>query len=406
MSTEIARVEFNIEQVALIKRTICRGATDDELNLFLAQCKRTGLDPFARQIHAVKRFDNKQGREVMSIQIGIDGFRLIGERTGLYDGQDGPYWCGADGMWKDVWIGESFPAAAKVLVYRKGVTRPFTGIAHWHEYARTYNDGNPLPMWAQMPAGQLSKCAESLALRRAFPQELSGLYEPIELDDAEDKAPRPEVTKPKGDVKPAAAKPTLVETYSLEIAAAETIDQLLGVVKRINADTKDKLDKAAMALLTPLFQARKVELAPVTPAPEGEQGSDPTAPPAQTPAAPATTPPALPTSTETPAAKTMPAAERRTEPSGPLPNDTLERILAINSALDELDLVWNQVRDRTDPKAAAIADACQLPMVPATRLNQLTAAEQETLRVHVGALVREKKQRAAQRAKREGAVGT
>ncbi len=162
------------DQIDLLKRTLCKDLTNDEFSLFCGQCRRTGLDPFARQIHAVKR----SGRLV--IQTGIDGFRLIAERTNETDGQDGPFWCGADGVWKDVWLeADAPPSAAKVIVYRRGQSRGYTGVARWVEY----NQGTGC--WPKLQSTMLAKVAESIALRKAFPQELSGLYTTDEMAQAE-----------------------------------------------------------------------------------------------------------------------------------------------------------------------------------------------------------------------------
>lgn len=164
---------WDAEKVALVKRTIAEGATNDELAMFIEQCRRTQLDPFSKQIYFVKR-----GGKV-AIQVSIDGFRLIAERTGKYRGQVGPFWCGPDGRWVDVWLAREAPSAAKVGVLRSDFSEPLWGVAKFSSYSQGVN------LWQKMPEVMIAKCAESLALRKAFPQETSGLYTTEEMGQAD-----------------------------------------------------------------------------------------------------------------------------------------------------------------------------------------------------------------------------
>lgn len=197
MSTEIARVEapssalvtreYLAEKAQLVRELYAKGTNDLEFEHFIEVCATRGLNPLAKQIYCVMRKVNENGKwvERPTIQTSIDGYRLIAQRTGEYRGQVGPEWCGPDGAWREVWLDETTPpAAARVGVLREGFAEPLYGVARWASYVQTTKEGNPTKFWKAMPDVMLAKVAESLALRKAFPEELSGLYTADEMQQA------------------------------------------------------------------------------------------------------------------------------------------------------------------------------------------------------------------------------
>lgn len=218
-------VDFTAEQMDLIKRTVLRPskrqATDDELALLAYQARRTGLDPLARQIYGIYRWNKRANAEVMTIQTSIDGFRLTAQRSGRYMGQTETLWADAEGRWYDVWLKSEPPAAAKVGVYIEGAPNPTFAVAR----TASYIDGRS-PMWRSMPEVMIAKCAEALALRKAFPAELSGLYTSEEMAQA-DRPEQPSQLRqqvPERQIEPPPSEPAPVETSEPAEDAVETID--------------------------------------------------------------------------------------------------------------------------------------------------------------------------------------
>jgi phage recombination protein Bet len=208
------------EQIDLLKRTACQGATDDELAFFLNVAASRQLDPFLGQIHAVKRYDSSQKRNVMACQVGIDGFRLIADRTGQRDGESDTLWCGKDGKWQEVWTSDDPPFACKVTVWRKDSTRPYSSIAYYKMYVQRTREGKPNSIWTKGAAHMMAKSAESGALRKAFPAELSGLYTDSEMQQA-----GPRITE----------DAEVIARFESELAAADSLQSLNEIAVRIKA---------------------------------------------------------------------------------------------------------------------------------------------------------------------------
>ncbi len=213
------------KQLAVLRQTgIGEQVSSAELAAFLHLCQRTGLDPFARQIYLIGRWDTKAGREVFRPQTGIDGYRIVAqrtvERTRQSFGYEDSLWCGEDGKWTDVWLSADPPAAAKVTVLRDG--KRFPAIARWSEYVPLGKNGNPTGLWVKRHAAQLEKCAESLALRKAFPNDMAGVYTSEEMEQADNP---PVVTATAEVIRDEPAQQTSDETWYVHPAPEVSTDQ-------------------------------------------------------------------------------------------------------------------------------------------------------------------------------------
>ncbi|MBT4050079.1 MAG: phage recombination protein Bet [Nitrospina sp.] len=200
--------QFTSSQIQLIKSQIAVGASDDQLNLFLHVASRAGLDPLAKQIYAIQRGGK------MTIQTAIDGFRAIADRTGHHIST-------SDAVFEEE-NGRIIKATVTVQKAVKGLVGDFTATAYFNEY-----NANG-PMWKKMPHAMIAKCAEALALRKAFSVQLTGLYTSDEMDQADnkddDKRPEPSIKDitPDEDTAPA-EDTTLVERLNNITAAFSEI---------------------------------------------------------------------------------------------------------------------------------------------------------------------------------------
>lgn len=239
-----SQTRFTPEQVTMLGHIGVEEASDADLQVFFHQCQRTGLDPFARQIYMIGREERKNvngawvGVTKQTIQTGIDGYRLIGRRAAQGAGETisvkPPVWAHPDGGWRDVWLPAwGTPAAAKVTIMRNG--EEFTAVALFDEYKQAKRNGELTRMWAQRPAGQIAKCAEALAWRMAFPQDLSGIYTEEEMGQADNPAPERRPAAPRAQTQPS------------EPAAPEASTEAPAGPVRINEEQWSEIAGAAAA---------------------------------------------------------------------------------------------------------------------------------------------------------------
>jgi len=195
-SHNIPAQSFTNKQIEILKNSICKGVSNEEFEIFLMACQKTQLDPFMRQIYAVKRKAKKPDGtwgETMTIQTGIDGYRLIAERTGCY--APGP-----EPTYTQDTQGNLLSASAYIKKQtRDGTWHTVSASAYADEFVQTYTDKSngekrPMGMWANMPRTMLAKCAEAQALRKAFPAEMSGVYTKEEMQQADPVDVTPKIT--------------------------------------------------------------------------------------------------------------------------------------------------------------------------------------------------------------------
>jgi phage recombination protein Bet len=181
---------FTQKQLAALNHMGVEDAPQGDLAVFLHQCQRTGLDPFAKQIYMIGR--KSKGEVKWTIQTGIDGYRVLGDRVAERRGDviehDEPLWADDEGVWHDVWTWGNAPTAAKYVIRKNG--KRFVATAMYREFVQTTYQGEPNAMWTRMPCNQLAKCAEVQAWKKVYPNDFAGLVhedaaQPIDGDTTE-----------------------------------------------------------------------------------------------------------------------------------------------------------------------------------------------------------------------------
>ncbi len=218
IATPSPLLAYSAEQLKLIKRTVAKDCNADEFDLFIEICRHTMLDPFRKQIHCTIYNKDKPEKRQMVIITAVDGLRAVAARNGDYRPDDNEPTITFDESLKDPDRNPRGIEKAVVRAYKKdpdGGWNGVDGVAYWNEFApieeevewvatgETWEDSgkpkkkpkptgkysldpkNPNSFWRRMPNLMLAKCAEAQALRKGWPEDLSGIYAPEELDSAD-----------------------------------------------------------------------------------------------------------------------------------------------------------------------------------------------------------------------------
>lgn len=175
-----ARAEKQTANATAMLRKKFSHLSDEHFEEFLEVCRLRNFSPWGTHLWAKTRWSGDKLE--LQVMLTADGFFAVAMRTREVERIIGPEWCGEDGIWSDVWLGESHPSAARAGVQRRGMTEPEFMVARWCDYV----PANPGPddFWNRMPSFMLGKCASCAAIRRVFAEHLAGIYCPEELVQA------------------------------------------------------------------------------------------------------------------------------------------------------------------------------------------------------------------------------
>ena len=158
----------------VLQTSLYPGAAMPSIKMVVAYCRAAQLDPMQKPVHIVPMWDKnaKAMRDVIMPGVGL--YRTQAARTGEYAGVSEPEF-GPDVSEKVGGIEKTYPKWCKVIVKRllqNGVMAEFPAVEYWREnYATAGKDSEaPNAMWKKRPYGQIAKCAEAQALRKAFPE--------------------------------------------------------------------------------------------------------------------------------------------------------------------------------------------------------------------------------------------